>query len=45
LARVGGYLLGVTRDRKVVLELKCNMALRCFVGFYDTAHVLEATRP
>jgi transposase len=32
LALVGGYLLGVTSDRKLVLELHCNMALRWFVG-------------
>jgi transposase len=29
---VGGYLRGVTSDRKIVLELHCNMALRWFVG-------------
>jgi len=32
LALVGGYLLGVASDRKLVLELQCNMALRWFVG-------------
>lgn len=32
LAMVGGYLLGVTSDRKLVMELQCNMALRWFVG-------------
>jgi transposase len=32
LALVGGYLLGVTCDRKLVMELQCNMALRWFVG-------------
>ncbi len=32
LAMVGGYLLGVTSDRKLVLELQCNVALRWFVG-------------
>jgi transposase len=32
LALVGGYLLGVTSDRKLVVELQCNMALRWFVG-------------
>ncbi len=32
LAMVGGYLLGATSDRKVVMELQCNMALRWFVG-------------
>src|SRR5215510_7818321 len=32
LALVGGYLLGATSDRKLVVELHCNMALRWFVG-------------
>ncbi len=32
LAVVGGYLLGITSERKLVMELQCNMALRWFVG-------------
>lgn len=32
LALVSGYLLGVTSERKLVVELHCNMALRWFVG-------------
>jgi len=32
LALVGGYLLGVTSERRLVMELQCNMALRWFVG-------------
>lgn len=32
LAMVGGYLIGVTSDRRLVMELQCNMALRWFVG-------------
>jgi len=32
LALVGGYLLGVTSDRKLIMEMQCNMALRWFVG-------------
>jgi transposase len=32
LALVGGYLLGITSDRKLVMELQCNMALKWFVG-------------
>jgi transposase len=32
LALVGGYLLGITSDRKLIMELQCNMALRWFVG-------------
>ena len=31
-ALVGGYLLGFTGDRKLVVELHCNMALRWFLG-------------
>lgn len=32
MALVGGYLLGITSERKLVMELQCNMALRWFVG-------------
>ena len=32
LALVGGYLLGVNSERKLVMEVQCNMALRWFVG-------------
>ena len=32
LALVGGFMLGVTSERKLVMELHCNMALRWFVG-------------
>jgi hypothetical protein len=32
LALVGGFLLGITSERKLVMELHCNMALRWFVG-------------
>jgi transposase len=32
LALVGGYLLGITSERKLVMELQCNRALRWFVG-------------
>lgn len=32
LAWLGGYLLGCRSDRKLVMELKCNMAFRWFVG-------------
>ncbi len=32
LALVGGYLLGIPSDRKLVMELQCNLALRWFVG-------------
>lgn len=32
LALLGGYLLGIASERKLVMELQCNMALRWFVG-------------
>jgi transposase len=32
LALVGGYLLGIPSERKLVMALQCNMALRWFVG-------------
>ncbi len=32
LALLGGYLLGVRSDRRLIMELQCNMALRWFVG-------------
>ncbi len=32
LALVGGYLLGVRSERRLMMELQCNMALRWFVG-------------
>ena len=32
LALIGGYLLGIPSDRKLAVELQCNMALRWFVG-------------
>lgn len=32
LALLGGYFLGVRSDRKLILELQCNMAFRWFVG-------------
>jgi transposase len=32
LALFGGYLLGITSERRLVMELQCNMALRWFVG-------------
>lgn len=32
LCLVGGYLLGITSERRIIMELQCNMALRWFVG-------------
>ncbi|HKY34068.1 MAG TPA: transposase [Candidatus Polarisedimenticolia bacterium] len=32
LALLGGYLLGITSERRLMMELPCNMSLRWFVG-------------
>jgi len=45
LAVVGGYLLGVTSDRKLVMELQCNMALRWFVGLNLDEQPWDASPP
>jgi hypothetical protein len=33
LALVAGYLLGIASERKLVMELQCNMAVRWFEGW------------
>lgn len=43
LALVGGYLLGVRSDRKLIMELQCNMAFRWFVGLDITDPVWDAS--
>ena len=43
LALVGGYLLGIPSDRKLVMELQCNMALRWFVGLNLDQHAWDAS--
>jgi transposase len=32
LALLAGYVMGITSERRLVMELQCNMALRWFVG-------------
>ena len=32
LALVAGYVMGITSDRKIVMQLNCDMAFRWFVG-------------
>lgn len=32
LALVAGYVMGITSDRKIVMQLQCDMAFRWFVG-------------
>jgi len=43
LALVGGYLLGVTSERRLVMELQCNMALRWFVGLNLNQNAWDAS--
>lgn len=43
LALLGGYLLGVRSDRKLMMELQCNMALRWFVGLDIDSAVWDAS--
>lgn len=43
LVLVGGYLLGVRSDRKLIMELQCNMAFRWFVGLDITDPVWDAS--
>jgi transposase len=44
LALVGGYLLGITSERKLVMELQCNMALRWLVGLNLDQDAWDASR-
>lgn len=43
LAMLGGYLMGVRSDRKLIMELQCNMAFRWFVGLDISSEVWDAT--
>ena len=43
MALLGGYLLGVRSDRKLIMELSCNMAFRWFVGLDITSPVWDAS--
>lgn len=43
LALLGGYLQGVRSDRKLIMELKCNMAFRWFVGLDIDSEVWDAS--
>ena len=43
LALLGGYILGVRSDRRLVMELECNMALKWFVGLQMTQKVWDAS--
>jgi len=43
LAWLGGFLLGCRSDRKLVMELQCNMAFRWFVGLDMDTKVWDDT--
>lgn len=43
LCLVGGYLLGITSERRLVMELQCNMALRWFVGLNIDENAWDAS--
>jgi transposase len=43
LALLGGYLMGVRSERRLVMELQCNMALRWFVGLQLSDKVWDAS--
>jgi len=43
LALLGGYLLGIRSDRRLVMEMQCNMALRWFIGLQMTDAVWDAS--
>ena len=42
LALIGGYILGVFSERKLMMELECNLALRWFVGLDLKEHAWDA---
>jgi transposase len=43
LALIGGYLLSIPSERKLMMELECNLALRWFVGLDLTEHAWDAS--
>jgi len=43
LAMLGGYLLGARSDRRIIMELQCNMAFRWFVGLDIDSKVWDDT--
>ena len=43
LALIGGHLLGIPSERKLVMEVQCNMALRWFVGLNLDQDVWDAS--
>ena len=43
LAIIGGYVLGVLSERKLMMELECNLVLRWFVGLGLAEHAWDAS--
>ena len=43
LALIGGYILGIPSERKLMMEVQCNMALRWFIGLGLDEKVWDAS--
>lgn len=43
LALVAGYIMGITSDRKIVMQLNCDMAFRWFVGLSMNTKAWDAS--
>ena len=43
LALLGGYVVGITSERKLMMEVQCNMALRWFIGLGIQEEVWDAS--
>ena len=43
LALIGGYILSIPSERKLMMELECNLALRWFVGLDLNDHAWDAS--
>ena len=43
LALIAGYLMGITSERKIVMQLNCDMAFRWFVGLGMKAKAWDAS--
>ena len=43
MAIIGGYVLGVLSERKLMMELECNLVLRWFVGLGLAEHAWDAS--
>jgi len=43
LALIAGYVMGITSDRRIVMQLNCDMAFRWFVGLSMTSKAWDAS--